>query len=104
MILRTKLKAAARVGIAVAILSSSLAAILLAQATGSVPNPASVPATQEAATPNMTGGQSQMESWWADLAETDPKSSRALLPFAAQPDTTVAFLQTKMLPLTITPD
>lgn len=112
MILRTKLLAGAMAGVIVALVSSTVAAILLAQASGS-PNPASTaaaaapPASQPAivtAAPDATGDQKQMESWWADLAESDPQSSRALLHFAAQPEKTVAFLQTKMLPLTLTPE
>jgi hypothetical protein len=44
--------------------------------------------------------EKQMESWWSDLALDEPQASRALLRFASNPEQSVTFLETRLVPLT----
>lgn len=45
--------------------------------------------------------QKQLERWWADLEKDEPDASKALLNFAARPDTAVSFFKSKLRPLRI---
>jgi|GEM_PF-1666983 len=101
MIFKTKMKAVS-IGVFVAALPLAFGAMLLAQA---VDTPTDTAGAMSAAGAAVAPAENQlMESWWTDLAESDPQSDRALLCFAATPDKTVAFMKTRLLPLTITAD
>ena len=54
-----------------------------------------------AAPSTQPGDQQKMKALWEDLSKGEPDASRALLAFADQPATTVAFLRDRMNPLKI---
>jgi hypothetical protein len=45
--------------------------------------------------------EKQMEAWWADLEKSETEATRALLNLTDRPKDAVAFLKTRMKPLTI---
>ena len=61
---------------------------------------ASVNCSSSAAGP-ATADEKQMEAWWVDLEKGDTAATRALLNLSDRPKESVAFLQKKMKPLTI---
>jgi hypothetical protein len=59
---------------------------------------AQTPTTQESV------NEKTLESWWADLGESEPAASQALLDFSAHPQQTTTFFKQKLRPLKITAD
>ncbi len=74
--------------------SGLVAAALVMAALGTLS--ASPPADEP-----VTADTKQLEAWWADLEQGETPATRALLKLADRPKEAVAFLKTKLKPLTV---